>query len=72
MDVTAQASGLYTDHDIVDRIPMARFAVPEDIALAIAFLADEKQSGFINGHTLSVDGGWAADGGWDKLRREHR
>ena len=72
MDVTAQASGLYTDDDIVDRIPMARFAVPEDIALAIAFLADENQSGFINGHTLSVDGGWAADGGWDKLRREHR
>jgi NAD(P)-dependent dehydrogenase (short-subunit alcohol dehydrogenase family) len=51
---------------------MARFATPEDIALAIAFLADDKQSGFINGHTLVVDGGWSADGSWQSLRLQHR
>jgi NAD(P)-dependent dehydrogenase (short-subunit alcohol dehydrogenase family) len=72
MDVTAQAGGLYSDDDIIGRVPMARFAVPDDIASAIAFLADEKESGFINGHTLSVDGGWAADGSWESLRRQHR
>jgi NAD(P)-dependent dehydrogenase (short-subunit alcohol dehydrogenase family) len=37
---------------------MGRFASPDDIANAIAFLADPQQSGFINGHTLVVDGGW--------------
>jgi NAD(P)-dependent dehydrogenase (short-subunit alcohol dehydrogenase family) len=48
---------------------MGRFARPDDIANAIAFLADGAQSGFINGHALSVDGGWAADGSWESLRR---
>ena len=51
---------------------MGRFATPEDVANAILFLADETKSGFVNGVTLSVDGGWSADGGWDALRRSHR
>ncbi len=68
MDHADQASGSYTDADIVGRVPMARFAYPGDIAQAIAFLADDEQSGFINGHALSVDGGWAADGSWESLR----
>ena len=72
MDATDQGSGTYTDADITGRVPMARFAMPEDIAQAIAFLADEKQSGFINGHTLIVDGGWTADGSWQSLRLQHR
>src|SRR5256885_4085576 len=72
MDVADQARGTYTDADITGRIPMARFATPDDIASAIAFLADDKQSGFINGHTLTVDGGWTADGSWDSLRQSHR
>jgi NAD(P)-dependent dehydrogenase (short-subunit alcohol dehydrogenase family) len=72
MDVTAQDSGLYTDADITGRIPMARFATPDDIAQAIAFLADDKLSAFINGHTLTVDGGWTADGSWQSLRLGHR
>ena len=69
MDVEDQAGGGYTDEDIVGRVPMGRFAKPEDVALAIAFLADPGQSGFVNGHTLSVDGGWFGDGGWESLRR---
>jgi NAD(P)-dependent dehydrogenase (short-subunit alcohol dehydrogenase family) len=72
MDVASQASGFYSDDDITNRVPMGRFASPGDIANAIAFLADPKLSGFVNGLELRVDGGWTADAGWDKLRRDHR
>ena len=68
MDDEDQAGGGYTDSDIVGRVPMARFATPEDVARAVAFLADSGWSGFVNGHTLSVDGGWFADGSWEGLR----
>jgi NAD(P)-dependent dehydrogenase (short-subunit alcohol dehydrogenase family) len=72
MDAADQARGTYTDADITERIPMARFATPDDVASAIAFLADEKQSGFVNGHTLTVDGGWTSDGSWESLRLSNR
>jgi len=72
MDVADQAGGSYTDADIVGRVPMARFASPDDVARAIAFLADSEESGFINGHALAVDGGWTADGSWESLRLRHR
>ncbi len=72
MDQADQAGGSYTDADITGRVPMGRFASPDDIANAIAFLADEKQSGFVNGHALVVDGGWTADGSWESLRLRHR
>jgi NAD(P)-dependent dehydrogenase (short-subunit alcohol dehydrogenase family) len=51
---------------------MARFASPRDVANAIAFLADNELSGFINGVSLPVDGGWTADGSWDSLRIKTR
>src|ERR687897_3887973 len=69
MDQEDQDLGGYTDEDIKGRTPMARFATPEDIAQAVAFLADPKAGGYINGHTLLVDGGWSADGSWESLRR---
>jgi NAD(P)-dependent dehydrogenase (short-subunit alcohol dehydrogenase family) len=72
MDDSAQDAGLYADSDITGRVPMARFATPDDIAQAVAFLADPALSGFVNGHTLSVDGGWASDGSWESLRLRHR
>jgi NAD(P)-dependent dehydrogenase (short-subunit alcohol dehydrogenase family) len=72
MDVADQGSGAYSDADIVDRVPMARFARPEDVAEAIAFLVDSDRSGFVNGVTLPVDGGWIADASWDNLRRRTR
>jgi NAD(P)-dependent dehydrogenase (short-subunit alcohol dehydrogenase family) len=72
MDDSAQDAGLYADSDITGRVPMARFATPGDIAQAVAFLADPALSGFVNGHALSVDGGWAADGSWESLRLRHR
>lgn len=72
MDQADQSPETYQHSDIVGRVPMGRFAMPEDIAQAIAFLADEKRSGFVNGHTLAVDGGWTADGSWETLRLRHR
>jgi NAD(P)-dependent dehydrogenase (short-subunit alcohol dehydrogenase family) len=72
MDVADQAGGNYTDADIERRVPMGRFASPDDVANAIAFLADPHASGFINGHALAVDGGWTADGSWESLRLRHR
>jgi len=72
MDIADQAGGSYTDADIEGRVPMGRFATPDDIARAIAFLADPVESAFVNGHCLSVDGGWASDGSWESLRRRKR
>ena len=72
MDAADQESGGYTDRDIIDRVPMARFAAPEDIAQAVAFLADPALSGFINGVALPVDGGWTADASWTSLRLRKR
>jgi NAD(P)-dependent dehydrogenase (short-subunit alcohol dehydrogenase family) len=72
MDDSAQASGHYSDSDITNRVPMGRFASPDDVARAIAFLADPEQSGFVNGHALVVDGGWSVDASWESLRLSHR
>ena len=68
MDIADQGSGAYSDGDIVNRVPMARFARPEDVASAIAFLADSEHNNFVNGISLPVDGGWTADNSWDALR----
>ena len=72
MDDASQDEGAYGDIDITDHVPMGRFAAPEDVAQAVAFLADPARSGFVNGATLSVDGGWHADGSWHSLRLNAR
>jgi NAD(P)-dependent dehydrogenase (short-subunit alcohol dehydrogenase family) len=72
MDVADQALGGYVDSDIVGQVPMGRFAAPDDIAAAISFLADPASSGFVNGVTLPVDGGWTADASWTTLRLRKR
>lgn len=72
MDDVEQARGVYRDDDITNRVPMGRFASPDDVARAVAFLADPAQSGFVNGHTLVVDGGWTADASWESLRLSQR
>ncbi len=72
MDAADQGSGAYSDADIVGRVPMARFARAEDVAAAIAFLVDDGRSGFINGVSLPVDGGWIADASWESLRNSTR
>lgn len=72
MDAEDQGSGAYSDADIIERVPMARFASPGDVAQAIAFLADSGRSAFVNGVSLPVDGGWIADASWDGLRAKTR
>lgn len=44
---------------IVDRIPAARWGVPEDLAGAAIFLCSAA-SDYVHGHVLAVDGGWLA------------
>ncbi len=68
MDDASQGEGAYGDTDITDHVPLGRFASPDDVAQAVAFLADPSRSGFVNGTALSVDGGWYADGSWQSLR----
>jgi 3-oxoacyl-[acyl-carrier protein] reductase len=41
---------------IMERIPLARFGAPEDVAAAVAFLASE-DAAYITGQVLGVDGG---------------
>jgi NAD(P)-dependent dehydrogenase (short-subunit alcohol dehydrogenase family) len=72
MDAADQGSGAYSDADIINRVPMARFAKAADVAESIAFLVDGDRSGFINGVSLPVDGGWIADASWDTLRLRTR
>ncbi len=72
MDESDRGPGRYADADIVNRVPLARFARVEDVAAAIAFLANEDMSGFVNGVTLPVDGGWSADASWESLRLRTR
>lgn len=43
--------------EFIKQIPMGRFARPEEIAEAIAFLCSEK-AGYITGQTINVNGGW--------------
>jgi NAD(P)-dependent dehydrogenase (short-subunit alcohol dehydrogenase family) len=56
------------DEGVVDvvryeaRTPMHRFAEPDEIAQAVAYLADDEQASFVTGTTLRVDGGWSAQG----------
>ena len=42
---------------LAEETPLRRLGVPEDIAHAVAYLADEKAS-FITGQVLTVDGGF--------------
>lgn len=41
---------------ILKETPLGRMGTPEEVAWAVAFLADERSS-FITGHVLTVDGG---------------
>ncbi|CCX32431.1 hypothetical protein FPQ18DRAFT_124312 [Pyronema domesticum] len=43
---------------IMDRIPAGRWGNPDDFKGPVVFLASEKASGYINGETIVVDGGW--------------
>jgi NAD(P)-dependent dehydrogenase (short-subunit alcohol dehydrogenase family) len=44
---------------MLDRIPLGRFGLPEDVAGAIRYLASPAAS-YLTGHTLMLDGGLTA------------
>ena len=44
---------------LIKKIPMGRFAQPEDVARGALFLASDESS-YVNGHILFVDGGLTA------------
>ncbi len=44
-------------HQILERIPAARWGCPDDLAGAAVFLASSA-SDYVHGHVLVVDGGW--------------
>lgn len=43
-------------------VPMRRYGTPDEIASAIAFLVDGRQSSYVTGQILAVDGGFTAAG----------
>ena len=45
--------------EILARIPIGRWGLPEDLQGAIVFLSSEA-SAYVTGYTLAVDGGWLA------------
>lgn len=49
---------------IIDRVPMARPGLPDDLIGALLFLASDA-SAFMTGQTIVVDGGFLAGGSWD-------
>ena len=53
--------GKFRDHvqRMLDHVPLGRPATTDEIAVAALFLADPENS-YMNGHILTVDGGWTA------------
>lgn len=45
-----------------ERVPMHRYAKPEELAGAALFLLDDTLSGYMTGQTLAVDGGFTVAG----------
>jgi 2-deoxy-D-gluconate 3-dehydrogenase len=58
---TDNTAGLRADparaRQILERIPAGRWGTPGDLAGAAIFLAS-RASDYVNGHVLTVDGGW--------------
>jgi NAD(P)-dependent dehydrogenase (short-subunit alcohol dehydrogenase family) len=46
----------------ISEVPQRRYASPDEISGAALFLLDDKKAGFVTGHILNVDGGFAAAG----------
>lgn len=51
--------GMIPEDQLLGLEPIGRLGLPEEIGEAAAWLCSEK-SGFMTGHAMAVDGGWAA------------
>jgi 3-oxoacyl-[acyl-carrier protein] reductase len=59
--LSAEAHGGEWRRLLMSRTPAGRYGSPEEIAAAVLFLVSDDAS-FITGHTINVDGGFAAAG----------
>ena len=59
------AAGGFSLADLAGRTPLGRLAQPEEVARVVAFLASDDAS-YVTGSSVLVDGGWVADGGWER------
>ena len=55
------SDGVFADSAsrLLSHVPLGRPGTPEEVALAVLFLADPENS-YVTGHCLTVDGGWTA------------
>lgn len=60
------AAGGFTLADVAARTPLGRLADPAEVARVVAFLASD-DAAYVTGSSVLVDGGWVADGGWDRV-----
>jgi NAD(P)-dependent dehydrogenase (short-subunit alcohol dehydrogenase family) len=59
-DLTASYFAQKNVHDyLIERIPLGRFCMPEEIANVVCFISSE-YGRYITGQTIFVDGGWTA------------
>lgn len=63
LDETDQASGGYSDENIIGRTLLGRFGTSEEVANVVSFLASDEAS-YVTGSCYDVDGGWRSFGGW--------
>ena len=61
LTMDAIESGLISESELLDRIPLGRLGTPEHVARSVVFLASA-ESEYITGTTLETDGGYVAFG----------
>jgi NAD(P)-dependent dehydrogenase (short-subunit alcohol dehydrogenase family) len=55
------ANGSLNQESMLERVPMRRLAIPEEIASVVLFLASPASS-YVTGQAIVVDGGWTIQG----------